>query len=130
MTTVAHHYYVLMQVTISPDTTPKGMYREIMSKLVSENRQTELGGRLPAYDGRKLLFSAGELPFETMEFVVTLSGRTERMYKVVIKHTTGISLQQLFMLLAGYPSDIPAQALQVLDIVLRDIILNERNSME
>ncbi|ONM56917.1 Protein argonaute 1 [Zea mays] len=134
----ANHFFVGLvdkglhqyDVTISPDTTPKGMYREIMSKLVSENRQTELGGRLPAYDGRKLLFSAGELPFETMEFVVTLSGRTERMYKVVIKHTTGISLQQLFMLLAGYPSDIPAQALQVLDIVLRDIILNERNSME
>ncbi|EER97198.1 hypothetical protein BDA96_02G314900 [Sorghum bicolor] len=121
-----HHY----DVTISPETTLKGVYRQVMSKLVSENRQTELGGRLPAYDGKKSLFTAGELPFKSKEFVVTLPGRVERRYKVVIKHATAVSLHQLFMLMAGYPTDIPMQALQVLDIVLRDIVLNERNSME
>ncbi|CAD6218119.1 unnamed protein product [Miscanthus lutarioriparius] len=116
-----HHY----DVTISPETTLKGVYRQVMSKLVSENRQTELGGRLPAYDGQKSLFTAGELPFKSNEFVVTLPGRVEKRYKVVIKHATAVSLHQLFMLMAGYPTDIPTQALQVLDIVL-----NERNSME
>ncbi|KAG2636867.1 protein argonaute 18-like [Panicum virgatum] len=121
-----HHY----DVTISPETTLKGVYREVMSKLVSEKRQTELGGRLPAYDGRKSLFTAGELPFKTKEFEVTLPGRTERRYKVVIKHATAVSLDQLKMLMAGYHTDIPAHALQVLDIVLRDIVLNERNNMD
>jgi eukaryotic translation initiation factor 2C len=53
-----------------------------------------------------------------------------RKYKVVIKHAAAISLMQLRMLLAGYPTDIPAQALQVLDIVLNDVVLNERNDME
>ena len=121
---------VFLQVTISPETTLKGIYRQVMSKLVSENRQTELGGRLPAYDGQKSLFTAGELPFKSKEFVVTLPGRVEKRYKVVIKHATAVSLHPLFMLMAGYPTDIPTQALQVLDIVLRDIVLNERNSME
>jgi eukaryotic translation initiation factor 2C len=41
-----------------------------------------------------------------------------------------VSLQQLQMLMAGVLTDIPAQALQVLDIVLRDIVLNERNDMK
>ncbi|CAD6213820.1 unnamed protein product [Miscanthus lutarioriparius] len=34
------------------------------------------------------------------------------------------------MLLAGYPTDIPAQALLVLDTVLRDVVSNERNDMK
>ncbi|KAF8700757.1 hypothetical protein HU200_034113 [Digitaria exilis] len=102
-------------------------FRQVMSKLVSEKRDTEFGGRLPAYDGRKLLFTAGELPFESKEFEVTLSGRSERRFKVHIKHTTPVSLDQLMMLMAGYQADIPAHALQALDIVLRDIVLNERS---
>ena len=53
-----------------------------------------------------------------------------RKYKVVIKHAAAISLLQLRMLLAGYPTDIPAQALQVLDNVLRDVVFNKRDDME
>jgi eukaryotic translation initiation factor 2C len=34
--------------------------------------KTALGGKLPAYDGRKSLYTAGSLPFESEEFVVTL----------------------------------------------------------
>jgi eukaryotic translation initiation factor 2C len=48
----------------------------------------------------------------------------------VIKHAAAISLTQLRMLLAGYPTDIPAQALQVLDMALRDAALGERNGTE
>ncbi|KAJ1290853.1 hypothetical protein BS78_02G274600 [Paspalum vaginatum] len=120
-----HHY----DVTISPETTQKGIYRQVMSELVSKNQHTELGGRLPAYDGRKSLFTAGELPFKTKEFEVTLSCRAERKYKVVIKHATAVSLDQLMMLMSGYSTDIPGQALQVLDIVLHDIVLNEHSDM-
>ncbi|XP_066394820.1 protein argonaute 1C-like isoform X2 [Miscanthus floridulus] len=102
-----------------------------MTKLVSENQHTELGGRFPAYDGRDSLFTAGALPFGTKEFEVTLSAggdkRMDRKYKVVINHATAVSLLQLRMLLAGYPTDIPAQALQVLETVLGDVLLNERD---
>ncbi|CAL5086789.1 unnamed protein product [Urochloa decumbens] len=127
-----HHY----DVTISPEPTPKGGYREVMSKLVSENQHTELGGRFPAYGGHDSLFTAGPLPFDSKEFEVTLSASVDkrrmrnREYKVVIKHAAAISLTQLRMLLAGYPTDIPAQALQVLDIVMSDVIFNERNDTE
>ncbi|CAN6183225.1 unnamed protein product, partial [Urochloa humidicola] len=107
-----------------------------MSKLVSQNQHGS-SGRFPAYDGRDLLFTAGPLPFDTKEFEVTLPASVDkrrmrgREYKVVIKHAAAISLTQLRMLLAGYPTDIPPQALQVLvDIVLSDVIFNERNNMK
>lgn len=50
-----------------------------------------------------------------------------RKYKVVIKHAAAISLLQLRMLFAGYPTDIPAHALQVLDTVRSDIVFNRYN---
>jgi len=53
-----------------------------------------------------------------------------RQYNVLIKHAAAISLLQPRMLLAGYPTDIPAQALQVLDNVLRDVVFNKRDDME
>ena len=49
---------------------------------------------------------------------------------MLIKHAAAISLLQPRMLLAGYPTDIPAQALQVLDNVLRDVVFNKRDDME
>lgn len=118
-----------LQVTITPEPTLKGVYRQVMSKLLTDHQRTDLGGRLPAYDGKKSLFTAGELPFKSKEFDVTLAGRVERRYRVVIKHATPVSLDQLMMLMAGKSLDFPAQALQVLDIVLRDIVLNERNNI-
>uniref|UniRef100_A0ACD5UMP7 Uncharacterized protein n=1 Tax=Avena sativa TaxID=4498 RepID=A0ACD5UMP7_AVESA len=142
----ANHFFVGLvdkglhqyDVAISPEPTLPSVYRVVVSALVSEHQHTSLGGRLPAYDGRKSLYTAGELPFNTKEFEVNLSDnktgssgpRRERKYMVRIKHTNLVSLQQLQMLMAGFSTDIPAQALQVLDIVLRDIMLNERNDME
>ena len=67
-------------MTISPEPTTKGAYREVMTKLVSENQHTELGGRFPAYDDRDSLFTAGALPFGTKEFEVTLSAGGDKRY--------------------------------------------------
>jgi eukaryotic translation initiation factor 2C len=36
------------------------------------HRKSTLGGKLPAYDGRKSLYTAGSLPFDSEEFMVTL----------------------------------------------------------
>ncbi|KAG8080617.1 hypothetical protein GUJ93_ZPchr0007g5622 [Zizania palustris] len=94
-------------------------------------------GVSPAYDGRSNLFTAGELPFKRKKFEVDLSdrddnaagssGNKEKKYNVVIRHAPLISLQDLGNAMSGYHADIPAQARQVLDIVLRDIVLTERN---
>lgn len=43
-----------------------------MEELVKVFKDSHLGGRLPAYDGRKSLYTAGALPFTSNEFQVTL----------------------------------------------------------
>lgn len=48
------------------------MNRAIISELVRLYREIELGMKLPAYDGRKSLYTAGYLPFDAKEFVVKL----------------------------------------------------------
>ena len=43
-----------------------------MGKLVDLYKASHLGNRLPAYDGRKSLYTAGPLPFPSKEFKITL----------------------------------------------------------
>lgn len=43
-----------------------------MDQLVKLYKDSHLGRRLPAYDGRKSLYTAGPLPFTSREFVITL----------------------------------------------------------
>ena len=45
----------------------------MMGQLVKLYRESHLGKRLPAYDGRKSLYTAGPLPFATKEFRITLA---------------------------------------------------------
>eukprot|EP00249_Psilotum_nudum_P020238 c27616_g2_i1 orf=233-1150(+) len=54
-------------VSISPEVTSRGVNRAVMDQLVRLYRDTVLGRRLPAYDGRKSLYTAGPLPFLTKE---------------------------------------------------------------
>jgi eukaryotic translation initiation factor 2C len=55
-----------------------------MHQLVKIYRESVLGKRLPAYDGRKSLYTAGPLPFQNKEFSIALldeddgSGTTKR----------------------------------------------------
>ena len=73
------------QVSITPEVTSRGVNRAVMEELVRLFRETHLGGRLPAYDGRKSLYTAGALPFASKEFQVTLTDEddgsgTERFF--------------------------------------------------
>ena len=43
-----------------------------MKQLVTSYQESHLGRRLPAYDGRKSLYTAGPLPFDYREFNITL----------------------------------------------------------
>lgn len=43
-----------------------------MEQLVKLYRESHLGKRLPAYDGRKSLYTAGALPFQAKDFKITL----------------------------------------------------------
>ncbi|XVF12062.1 hypothetical protein REPUB_Repub08aG0082500 [Reevesia pubescens] len=116
-------------VTITPEVTSRGVNRAVMEQLVKLYRESHLGKRLPAYDGRKSLYTAGPLPFVSKEFKITLiddddgSGmqRREREFRVVIKLAARADLHHLGLFLEGKQADAPQEALQVLDIVLREL---------
>ncbi|GMH03924.1 hypothetical protein Nepgr_005763 [Nepenthes gracilis] len=120
-----HHY----DVSIIPEITSRGVNRAIMEQLVKLYRESHLGRRLPAYDGRKSLYTAGPLPFDSKEFKITLKDeddgshapRREREFRVVIKLAARVDLHHLDMFLQGRQADAPQEALQVLDIVLREL---------
>ncbi|KAH7653568.1 eukaryotic translation initiation factor 2C protein [Dioscorea alata] len=117
-------------VTITPEITSRVVNRAVMEQLVKLYRESHLGGRLPAYDGRKSLYTAGPLPFTSRTFEITLydeedgaaSGqRRERLFKVVIKFAARADLHHLELFLSGKQAEAPQEALQVLDIVLREL---------
>ncbi|KAG9129251.1 hypothetical protein Leryth_006460 [Lithospermum erythrorhizon] len=116
-------------VTITPEVSSRGVNRAVIGQLVRLYRESHLGNRLPVYDGRKSLYTAGPLPFVSSEFRITLvddedgSGapRREREFKVVIKLAARADLHHLGMFLQGRQADAPQEALQVLDIVLREL---------
>ncbi|KAH6816389.1 Stabilizer of iron transporter SufD / Polynucleotidyl transferase [Perilla frutescens var. frutescens] len=116
-------------VTITPEVASRAVNRAIMAELVKLYKESELGTRLPAYDGRKSLYTAGELPFSWKEFTIKLiddedninGPKRQREYKVVIKFVARASLHHLGQFLAGKRADGPKEALQILDIVLREL---------
>ncbi|KAJ8513829.1 hypothetical protein OPV22_004263 [Ensete ventricosum] len=113
-------------VTITPEVSSRSTNRAIIAEFVRLYRETELGMRLPAYDGRKSLYTAGSLPFNSKEFTIKLleedGGITrEKEYRVGIKFVAHADLHHLRQFLAGRQTDAPRQALQVLDIVLREL---------
>jgi eukaryotic translation initiation factor 2C len=63
---------VSWQVAITPETTSRAVGRAVMEELVRLHKATYLGGRLPAYDGRKSMYTAGPLPFTSKEFHIVL----------------------------------------------------------
>ncbi|KAL5748700.1 hypothetical protein ACOSQ2_025997 [Xanthoceras sorbifolium] len=116
-------------VTITPEVTSRGVNRAVMEQLVKLYRESHLAKRLPAYDGRKSLYTAGPLPFISKEFRITLldeddgqgGQRRERDFRVVIKLAARADLHHLGLFLQGRQADAPQEALQVLDIVLREL---------
>ncbi|KAK8337586.1 hypothetical protein V6Z11_A09G199300 [Gossypium hirsutum] len=115
-------------VTITPEVASRGVNRAVMEQLVKLYRESYLGKHLPAYDGRKSLYTAGPLPFVSKEFRITLiddddgSGmQRECEFRVVIKLAARADLHHLGLFLQGKQADAPQEALQVLDIVLREL---------
>lgn len=53
--------------------TSRGVNRAVMKQLVTLYKESHLGNRLPAYDGRKSLYTAGPLPFQNREFRIVLT---------------------------------------------------------
>lgn len=60
-------------MSIFPEVESRIVNRSVILNLVKEYKESYLGGRLPVYDGRKSLYTAGALPFTSKEFQVTLT---------------------------------------------------------
>ncbi|XAR66951.1 hypothetical protein NMG60_11013346 [Bertholletia excelsa] len=119
---------VQYSVKINPEVCSKKMNKAIMAQLVKLYRDSELGHMLPVSDGRGFLYTAGLLPFTSKEFRVTMEiedewlGITkEREFNVTIKFVAHARMHQLREFLSGKQVDTPFDALQAIDIVLREI---------
>ncbi|PKI71742.1 hypothetical protein CRG98_007875 [Punica granatum] len=101
-------------VSITPEVSSRLVSRQVMKKLVDTYRESHLGKRLPAYDGRKSLYTAGPLPFLSSDFRITLidedeggNQRREREFKVVIKLAARADLHHLDMSSTAFFEPLP-----------------------
>ncbi|XP_042412284.1 protein argonaute MEL1-like isoform X2 [Zingiber officinale] len=110
-------------VSIVPESVSRATNRKIISELVKAHKDKALGRRMPAYDGRKSLYTAGTFPFESKEFTVSLpenDGRKAKEFRVIIKLAGNASIHNLKEFLAGRQFEAPQEVIQALDIVLRE----------
>ncbi|XP_062212056.1 protein argonaute 12-like [Phragmites australis] len=115
-----YHY----DVAITPESNSRERNRWIVNELVKLHKQY-LNGRLPVYDGRKGMFTAGPLPFKEKQFLLKLTNPEranlrEKEYKVTIKDAAKIDLYSLNQFLAGRQRELPQDTIQALDIALRE----------
>ena len=62
-----------VKVKITPEVTSRKTSKAIIAELVRLHRNTDLGMRLPVYDGGRNLYTAGLLPFAFKEFTILRS---------------------------------------------------------
>ncbi|KAL9268774.1 argonaute PNH1-like protein [Drosera capensis] len=115
-------------VNVTPEVISSKLNRAIMAQLIRIYRETDLGSRLPVYDGKKNLYTAGLLPFTSREFAVTVFHEQEGLdtarelhFKVTVKFVGLINMQQLNELLSGKQVGTPHEVLTVIDIVLKEV---------
>ncbi|TVU45670.1 hypothetical protein EJB05_05163, partial [Eragrostis curvula] len=115
-----YHY----DVTITPESNSRARNRWIINELVKLYKQ-HMDGRMPVYDGRAGLYTAGPLPFNAKEFVLRLTNPDranmgEKEYKVAIKDAAKLDMYSLKQFLAGRNRELPQDTIQALDIALRE----------
>ncbi|KAI5416367.1 hypothetical protein KIW84_041436 [Lathyrus oleraceus] len=116
-----------MKVVITPEVSSRKTRKAIIGELVKVHGNTELEKRLPANDGEKNLYTSGRLPFTQKVFDILLSeedettcSTRERKFEVQIKFAAQVSMHQLHELLSGKKVDTPQEALNIIDIVLKE----------
>ncbi|KAL1557676.1 argonaute 5 [Salvia divinorum] len=125
LTEIANRDLRHYDVSISPEVASKKVCREIMNRLLTNYKDSHLGKRMLAYDGGKSCYAAGDLPFESKDFVIELNSgdsqsRRERKFKVTIKFAAIVDLHHLQQFIRGRQLDLPQETLQLYDVVLRE----------
>ncbi|KAJ0621713.1 putative protein argonaute [Helianthus annuus] len=67
----------LDKVLMVPEVNSTKLNKTFMTQLVKVHRNTDLGMKLPVYDGRRALYTAGRLPFIAKEFTFTIEDDIE-----------------------------------------------------
>ncbi|KAF8718020.1 hypothetical protein HU200_025488 [Digitaria exilis] len=103
-------------VSINPESKLRATNREVLNELIKFHGRTALSGKLPAYDGRKSLCTAGAVPFESEEFVVTLV-EPEKEQKESVENENTITIRiagrtDRHQLLRGKQRDMPQETIQ------------------
>ncbi|KAK8963948.1 Protein argonaute MEL1 [Platanthera guangdongensis] len=110
------------EIKIDPEVKSRAASRALMNKLIEQFGESHLSGRLPAYDGRNILYTAGSLPFTSNIFELNFSykdGR-EKTYKISIKFAKDFDLYSLNQFLQGRQRECPYDTITALDVVLRE----------
>uniref|UniRef100_UPI00358DE5BC protein argonaute-2-like isoform X2 n=1 Tax=Myxine glutinosa TaxID=7769 RepID=UPI00358DE5BC len=114
-----HHY----DIEIKPEKCPRRVNRDVVEHMVQHFKHQIFGDRKPVFDGRKNLYTAVSLPIGSkVDLEVTLPGEgKDRTFKVCIKWVAFVSLALLHEALSGRSNQIPFEAIQALDVVMRHL---------
>jgi len=127
----ANHFQISMprgyinhyQISIQPDKCPRKVNRDIIETMVQAYGRI-FGTRKPVFDGRNNMYTRDPLPIgnDAVELEVTLPGEgRDRVFRVAIKWAEQVSLYALEEALEGRTRQIPFNAIQALDVVMRHL---------
>merc|ERR1719422_2461541 len=114
-----HHY----AVNIQPDKCPRKVNRDIIETMVHAYSKI-FGARKPVFDGRANLYTRDPLPIgqDQVDLEVTLPGEgKDRVFRVAMKWAAQVSLYALEEALEGRTRQIPFDAIQAMDVVMRHL---------
>ncbi|KAL1482935.1 hypothetical protein MTO96_013348 [Rhipicephalus appendiculatus] len=93
--------------------------RLVIQNLVARYRG-ELNKCLPAFDGRKNLYTRRRLPFNERTFMVPFQeGDREQQFAVTIQYAATVNLDALHAVYEGTVRVVPQEVIQALDIIMR-----------
>jgi len=114
-----HHY----NISIVPDKCPRKVNRDIIETMVHAYSRI-FGTKKPVFDGRSNLYVRDPLPIgsDQVELEVTLPGEgKDRVFRVAMKWVAQVSLYALEEALEGRTRQIPFDAIQAMDVVMRHL---------
>ena len=114
-----HHYLI----NIQPDKCPRKVNRDIIETMVHAYGKI-FNNLKPVFDGRNNMYTREPLPIgnDPIELDVTLPGEgKDRVFRVSIKWNAQVSLYALEEAPEGRTRQIPFDAIQALDVVMRHL---------
>eukprot|EP00090_Calanus_glacialis_P010299 TRINITY_DN1867_c0_g1_i1.p1 TRINITY_DN1867_c0_g1~~TRINITY_DN1867_c0_g1_i1.p1 ORF type:complete len:964 (-),score=188.83 TRINITY_DN1867_c0_g1_i1:1805-4696(-) len=114
-----HHYLI----NIQPDKCPRKVNRDIIETMVHAYGKI-FNNLKPVFDGRNNMYTREPLPIgnDAIELDVTLPGEgKDRVFRVTMKWNAQVSLYALEEALEGRTRQIPYDAIQALDVVMRHL---------